>query len=635
MLKDSSNDEEPSSGVSDDDLSFVFGEVTSSRRKRLGHPSAARIHKLWQIFVENVDPVTKVIHVPTVRPAIDRAADDPSSAPRGFQALMFAIYSAAIMTLDDETCATYFSEPRKVLLSQYTRATKTALARARFMSTSSLVVLQALVVHLLSVRDVYEPRAVWTLTGVAVRIAQGMGLERDGASMGLPPFETEIRRRVWWLLKTHDFRTTELCGLPKFREFRFEEDSTKWPTNVNDDELYPGMSSPPKESAALTDMVFVAMRDEISQFTAGRIDVFRRQGKKNPSDWNLRNSSTDAPDGTEDANSKVDAATKQLEEIFETKYFRYCDPSQPLHLMSMLLGRYVLTIIRFLTHHPRRWPSIQSTPPTERALVWSTCIKLLEQQIMMQSNPSVRQFSWQSAYFQQWHALIHVLDTLRVFPLDSEAGRAWEVVGKMYDDDEMGMGMIDMRKPILVAVGGLCLKAWRDREVALGGGGDDGVALEPPGFIVRLRKCREEAKARKEAAREGKRKTRLLPVRKTGYQTDDAPQQEETTSSLPTPSLSTITTAISAPNSNPSVDPDTETGATQGGDAFWSNLGLDDGSLGFLDMMDLDVDFGHGIGASNNHHEGNGTSDGGQGPGMSVSWEQWDAWVTDSSKAFG
>ena len=61
------------------------------------------------------------------------------------------------------------------------------------MGTTSLVVLQALVLHLLSVRDIYEPRAVWSLTGVAVRIAQGMGLERDGVFLGLPPFETEMR----------------------------------------------------------------------------------------------------------------------------------------------------------------------------------------------------------------------------------------------------------------------------------------------------------------------------------------------------------------------------------------------------------------------------------------------------------
>jgi hypothetical protein len=62
-------------------------------------------------------------------------------------------------------------------------------------------------------RYVHEPRTVWSLTGVAVRI----GLERDGASLGLPPFAAEMRRCIWRLLKTHDFQAAELCGLTKFR----------------------------------------------------------------------------------------------------------------------------------------------------------------------------------------------------------------------------------------------------------------------------------------------------------------------------------------------------------------------------------------------------------------------------------
>jgi len=80
-------------------------------------------------------------------------------------------------------------------------ATKTALLRAKFMSSTSIVVLQALVFHIFSIRDVYEPRAVWILTGIAILVAEGMGMHIDGALLGLSPFETEIRRRIWWQLR--------------------------------------------------------------------------------------------------------------------------------------------------------------------------------------------------------------------------------------------------------------------------------------------------------------------------------------------------------------------------------------------------------------------------------------------------
>ena len=339
---------------------------------RVRHPPPDRIHQLWQIFIENVDPLTKLVHVPTLQPAIQKAASNIGTVPRSFEALMFAIYGAAVMSLKDDECKQRLGEPRKILLSRYISAAKAALSRAKFMGTISLVVLQALVLHLLSVRDIYAPRAVWSLTGVAVRIAQSMGLERDGASLGLPPFETELRRRIWWQLKTHDFRTAELCGLSKSRDLETGAGSTKWPTNINDDQFYPGVPSLVAESIALTDNIFIAVRYELANFAAGRIAKFRQQGI-NPTQWDLHASGN---------NVERDETFKEVEELLETKYLRYCDPTQPLHLLTMLTARLSMNTVRFLTHHPRRWASIEQTPLFERQLVWEISIKLLEQYTM-------------------------------------------------------------------------------------------------------------------------------------------------------------------------------------------------------------------------------------------------------------
>ena len=140
------------------------------------HPSIDRIHQLWETFVSNVDPLTKVVHVPSLRPMIEKAADSSGVIPRALEALMFAIYGSAVMSLSRNECEQRFTEPRERLLSQYISATETALSRAKVMETTSIVVLQALVIHLITTRDIYTPRANWTITGAAVRIAQGMGL---------------------------------------------------------------------------------------------------------------------------------------------------------------------------------------------------------------------------------------------------------------------------------------------------------------------------------------------------------------------------------------------------------------------------------------------------------------------------
>ena len=595
-MEDSSDDASDLE-ASDDDFGFVLSNQAKFSTRSC-HPPPERIHQLWQIFIENVDPLTKVVHVPTLRPAIQKAASTIETIPRSFEALMFAIYGAAVMSLKDDDCRQRLGESRKTLLSRYIAATKAALSRAKFMGTMSPVVLQALVLHLLSVRDIYEPRAVWSLTGVAVRIAQSMGLERDGESLGLPPFETEIRRRIWWLLKSHDFRTAELCGLAKFRDLDTGAESTKWPTNVNDDQLYPDMPSLVAESNTLTDIVFIAVKCEITKFTVGRIATFRQQGK-NPSQFHLNASGSDKVE--------LDEALREVEEIIETKYIRYCDPSQPLHLMTMLMARLFVNYLCFLTHHPRRWASIEQTPLSERQRVWEISIKLLEQHSMVQSNPLLKQFAWHGIYFQQWHAFIHVLDTLRANPLVAEAEKAWQLIGNIYENSpDM---IFDTKMPIHVAVGNLCLKAYGDREAAL----QNGNTFPPPTpeFILQLRQQREIAKIKRQVrdAKSSRPKDLVSHGQANARHMDPKPDAGVTHLS---------DTQQSTTSHPPSL---TQPGGASEGDPFWFIKGFDDSQVGNLDdVMNMDPDF---MLAQDYSVEDNGT--------QPITWEQWDAWLANSN----
>ncbi len=399
---------------------------------------------------------------------------------------MCSMYSTAIMSLKDDECKQLFSESRKALLSKYTSATETALSRAKVMGTTSLVTFQAFMLYLVSIREIYEPRTVWSLTGIAVRIAQVMGLPRDGETLGLPPFETEMRRRLWWQLKFHDFRTAELCGLAKFRDLDTIANATKWPANINDNQLFPGMTSIEPETNTMTDAVFVAIRCELTKFAAARVAKFRQLGI-DISQWNL--------DALDNDKEEIERTTKELEDILESKYLRYCDPSQPLHLLTLLITRYGLNVIRFLRHHPRRWATSKQIPPSERQFVWEVSLKLVEQYNMAHSNPLLRRFAWHSAYFQQWHSIIHVLDTLHANPTISDADKAWGLINQIYENNSALVQ--DMKKPIHVAVGNLCLKAYESREAAMK---DGNILPHPtPEHILKLRQHREAAKAKKEA----------------------------------------------------------------------------------------------------------------------------------------
>lgn len=64
---------------------------------------------------------------------------------------MFAIYTAAVMSLDDDDCKTTFGESKKMLINRYTQGTEQALVRVGILHSCDIVTLRALVIYLVSI----------------------------------------------------------------------------------------------------------------------------------------------------------------------------------------------------------------------------------------------------------------------------------------------------------------------------------------------------------------------------------------------------------------------------------------------------------------------------------------------------
>ena len=501
-LGHSSDEDGDEDDAAQDSIDFVLGLTPTSISIDSSHPPGDQILELWHVFLENVDPLTKVVHGPSLQPAIQKAIVDLSSVPKSLEALLFAIYSAAVVSLKNHDCERRFGESRKALLSRYRLATKAALSRAKFIGSANLAVLQAFLIHLLSMREVYDSRALWTLTGVALRMAEGMGLHRDGSFLRLPPFETEIRRRVWWQLKMLDGDSAELSGPDKFGAFDTDPRSPKLPSNINDDELYPGLSSPPVTTDGATDIVFCALRFELRSYWTTDTVKQRQQGKEDCL-WDSYGSSA--------AMNERDKAIDEFEKILETKYVRYCDPSQPIQLMATLVARAAVSTMRLIAHHPRRWGSKERIPESERHYVWNLSIKGLKQYNMVHSSRELERFSWHAAFYFRWQAFIHILDTLRVNPLVQEAVQVWHLIDEVYETNPDFV--TNTKKALYVAVGNLCLKAYNAREAALA---KEGKPIPPtPSYIKTFRRQREAANAR--------RKTREAAVKNAEHPIEGLP----------------------------------------------------------------------------------------------------------------
>jgi len=117
---------------------------------RSTHPPPVDILKLWQTYLDNVEPLLKILHVPTVQQSITNASGDLDTVSKPMEALMFSMYACAINSMNDADCRSVFGDPKTILFRRYNAAAKQALLGTEFLKSSELVVLQAFVLSLVS-----------------------------------------------------------------------------------------------------------------------------------------------------------------------------------------------------------------------------------------------------------------------------------------------------------------------------------------------------------------------------------------------------------------------------------------------------------------------------------------------------
>ncbi|KAK9322024.1 hypothetical protein V1517DRAFT_362119 [Lipomyces orientalis] len=219
-------------GGDGDDL--LFGPQTTEKLTTL-HPSPVLIFRLWQTFLDNINPLIKIFHAPSVQQKVLDATANLETIPKNTEALMFGIYAVATLSMNREECLKLFNESKDVVLARFQSGARRALRIAGYLRSSDIVVLQAFALYLLS--DDNRSAVTFCLTGVAVRIAQRMGLAIDGSNYAIPPFEAEMRRRLWWQLILIENRVAELSsGGICVLAYAW---NTKLPANVNDSDLFP------------------------------------------------------------------------------------------------------------------------------------------------------------------------------------------------------------------------------------------------------------------------------------------------------------------------------------------------------------------------------------------------------------
>ncbi|KAE8382742.1 fungal-specific transcription factor domain-containing protein [Aspergillus bertholletiae] len=375
-------------------------------------PLAQWAPALWDIYTRNVAPLFPLFHKPTTRGLFLHSAQYPQPLLYNDKSLMLAISLVAVISMSSAHCEVMLGESRGRVVAYLKNAVKQSLAEAKFLSTKSLTCLQALVLFLIGMYAEKQQRFVWSMTALAVRLAQGMDLHRDGASLGLDPFQAEMRRRLWWTIHMLDVSSYEDHGTePIINEDMFD---ARLPLNVNDDDIYPGMRELPAERTGGTEMTFGLMR-----FKA--ITILRQASCASGS----------PPQENKEASakyylSKVEEVRQHLKET----YLQHCNLDIPIFWAGDIVSRLILAKACLVAYYPTLYCDERSSrPECLRERVVQFALEILELAYQIGDHPVIPQWGWHLKSYVQWDAMAVALSEQCLRPMGSVAtGRAWQLI---------------------------------------------------------------------------------------------------------------------------------------------------------------------------------------------------------------
>lgn len=307
------------------------------------------------------------------------------------------------------------------------------------------------------------------MLGVAIRIAQRMGIHSESALAKCTPVEAEMRRRLWWSLILFDTRIGEIAN-SKTATLDPTWDC-KIPLNVNDSDLRAEMKAPPAIQGKSSEALFAVVRGELGEFirhTVFHLD-FTNPALK-PIAKHLQNGPT--PESGE---------LVKLEEMIEDQYLKFCDQENPIHFMTIWTTRAYLAKCRLLEHHSR-CSSLSVRTEAQRDAATSHALRMLECDTKIMTSSLTKGFLWLNHFHFPLPAYIQIAQDLRRRPISEQARQAWNIMSDNYEAWFNSDSRDD--NPFFQFFTKIVLQAWETCEAASKPFGE---TLTPPRIVSSIR----------------------------------------------------------------------------------------------------------------------------------------------------
>ncbi len=244
------------------------------------------------------------------------------------------------------------------------------------------------------------------MTGLLIRMAHSLGLQRDGTHFeNLTPYEIEMRRRVWWALCQLDVRASEDQGT----EFTIARGSfdTKLPLNINDADIDPKTTRTPTAREGLTDMTIPLVNYEMTEVMKQMMSLISKDG---------------APG--------IEEKDRLLSEIYtklEQGYLQYTvESGNILYWVGVTIARLVMAKMTMFIYLPVLFSSPSENFSDEiKTKLLVAAIEIAEYNHALNEERACRQWRWVYQTYTHWYAVVYMLMEISRRPWSPICERAW------------------------------------------------------------------------------------------------------------------------------------------------------------------------------------------------------------------
>lgn len=229
-------------------------------------------------------PALHIVHGPTFQKQYDAHWLNPSET-----SLMWFGLAFSMMALSLQSYQAAGDEPPEFrgrtweMSKDYRRLTAQTLVEADLMALAPYTI-ETLILHIQAEysRSRDAEFGIQLAVSVLVRVAMKMGYHRDSRSFpNITPFQGEMRRRAWSVVRQYDLLFSFQSGLPHI--IRPGDTNTALPSNLYDDELHEDLrqlppSRPDTEITPASFMIATAQRCAIFAEIIETVQVFKCSG---------------------------------------------------------------------------------------------------------------------------------------------------------------------------------------------------------------------------------------------------------------------------------------------------------------------------------------------------------------------